>query len=114
MRSEERSPRARRYWAVLVFVLLGTAIGIWHNNRSDRGKPDYVEGAVRGVVAPPANALGKITHWFGAQTDWFSNSHHLADENRKLKERIAELEGENAALHETQINYNRLRDDLGF
>ena len=114
MRSEERSPNAQRYWAVLVFVVLGTFIGIWHNNRNDRGKPDYVAGGVRGFVAPPANMLGRITHWFGAQGDWLFHGRNLAAENRSLKERIAELEGENAALHETQINYNRLRDDLGF
>ena len=114
MRSQERSPHARRYWAVLIFVVLGTLIGIWHNNRNDRSKPDYIEGGVRGLVAPPANALGKVSRWFGGQTQWLFSGHSLADENRRLKERITELEGENAALHETQINYDRMRDDLGF
>src|SRR5579871_1397745 len=114
MRSEERSPNARRYWAVLLFVVLGTLIGVWHNNRNDRGAQDYVEGGVRGVVAPPANALGRVSHWFGAQTYWLFHGHAVAEENQKLKERVAELEGENAALREMQINYDRLRDDLSF
>src|SRR5579871_6022949 len=108
MRSE-RTPHARRYWAALVFLLLGVLAGVWHNRRIDHGRPDYLVGATRGVVAPPAGALGRISHWFGAQFAWITHGRSLETENTQLKARVAELEGENAGLREAQINYDRLR-----
>lgn len=113
MRSE-KTPSARRYWAALIFLLVGTLAGAWHNRQVDHGKSDVVVGAVRGVVAPPASALGKVSRWCGEQTGWLFRGRALAEENRRLRERVTTLEGENTALREAQINYDRLRDDLGF
>jgi rod shape-determining protein MreC len=94
--------------------MLGTLAGAWHNHQVDRGKSDIVVGAVRGVVAPPANALGRVSHWFGDQTAWIFQGHALAEENRRLQARVTELEGENTALREAQYKYDQLRADLGF
>jgi rod shape-determining protein MreC len=110
----EKAPRTRRYWAALILLLLGTLAGAWHNHQVDRGKTDIVVGAVRGVVAPPATALGRASRWFRDQTSWIFQGHALAAENRSLRARVAELEGENASLREAQIDYDRLRGDLGF
>src|SRR5581483_2233569 len=57
---------------------------------------------------------GQVSRWCGEQTGWLFQGRALAEENRRLRERVAALEGENAALREAQINYDRLRDDLGF
>lgn len=113
MRSET-TPRARRYWAALIFLLLGILLGVWHNRVTARGGQDAVVGGVRGVLATPVGWMSGATHWFGTQTGWLFRGHTVDMENRRLKERVAQLEGENAALLEAQTNYNRLRDDLGF
>ncbi len=110
----EKTPRTRRYWAALSFLLVGSLAGAWHNHQVDRGRSDIVAGAVRGVIAPPATALGRVSHWFRDQTSWIFQGHALADENRRLKARVAELESENAALREAQTKYDQLRADLGF
>jgi rod shape-determining protein MreC len=113
MRSET-TPRARRYWAALIFLLLGVLLGAWHNRVTTRGRQDPVVGGVRGVLAPPVGAMGSVSHWFGRQTGWLFRGHAADAENRSLKDRVAQLEGENAALREAQTNLDRLRGDLGF
>src|SRR5437868_3062854 len=113
MRSE-RKTRTRKYGAALIFLLLGTLAGAWRNRAIDHGRPDVIVGAVRTVVAPPANAIGRVSRWCSEQTGWLFRGHALARENRELKARVGRLEGENAALKEAQIDYERLRGDLGF
>ena len=113
MRSET-TPRARRYWAALIFLFLGVLLGVWHNRVTARGGQDPVVGGVRGVLAAPVGWLSGTTHWFSRQTGWLFRGHGVDTENRRLKERVAQLEGENAALREAQTNVDRLRDDLGF
>jgi rod shape-determining protein MreC len=110
----ERTPPARRYWAALLFLLLGTLAGVWHTRTTDKGKPDLIVGAVRGAVAPPANALNRFNRWFGDQTGWIGRGRALADENEKLRQRVAELESQTTALAEADIKLNKLKDDLEF
>ncbi len=114
MLRSETTPHARRYWAALVFLLLGILIGVWHNRVTTRGDRDPVVGAVRGVLAPPVGWIGGVSRWFGRQTGWLFRGRAVDTENLRLKERVAQLEGEKATLLEAQTNYNRLRDDLGF
>jgi rod shape-determining protein MreC len=113
MRSERTSP-LRRYAPGLIFLLLGTVAGAWHNHATDRGKTDLVAGAVRGVVAPPSTALGRVSRWASEQTGWLFHGHVVSEENRRLKARVAQLEAANIQFHEAQINVDRLRADLGF
>ena len=113
MRSET-TPRARRYWAALIFLLLSVLLGAWHNRVTARSGQDPVVGGVRGVLAPPVGGLSGASRWFGRQTGWLFRGHSVDTENRHLKERVAQLEGENAAMQEAQTNFNRLRNDLGF
>lgn len=113
MRSAD-SPRPRRYWGVLIFLLLGTLAAAWHNRAIGANRPDPVAGTVRGVVAPPAGVMARVSRWFSGQTGWLLKGRELAAENQTLKARVAQLEGENVALREASINLERLRDDLGF
>lgn len=110
----ERTPRAGRYWAVVIFLGLGTLAGIWHNRQVERGRPDYLAGAVRYVIAPPARLAGKVSHWFGAETEWLTHGRSVAADNQRLRARVAELEEANASLREAQTSYDRLRADMGF
>jgi rod shape-determining protein MreC len=104
----------RRYWPVLIFLMLGTLAGAWHGRAAESGRPDPVAGAVRTVVAPPANLLGHVSRWVSSQVGWITHGHALADENRRLAQRVAELEKENSGLREAGIDNERLRGDLGF
>ena len=113
MRSNEK-PRGRKYGIAVALALLGAATGAWHNHATDRGKSDPVAGTVRGVMAPPANALGRVSRWFSDQTGWIFHGHSVAAENQTLRARVAELEGQNSRLLEAQIRYEHLRDDLKF
>jgi rod shape-determining protein MreC len=112
MRSERKSPV--RYGAALILLLLGTLAGVWHTRAVDRGQTDPLAGAAREVVAPPAHLLGRTATWLREQTDWLFRGRGVAEENRRLKARLDELEGEVATLREARINYERLRGDLGF
>ena len=113
MRSD-RAPAARRYWVALVFVVLGTVAGVWHNRRIRSGKPDYISGVLRVVISGPARAFHGVSGWIGNQTEWIRRGRSLAVENRNLRNRVAELEGENNQLKEAQIDLDRLRADLSF
>jgi rod shape-determining protein MreC len=113
MRSEQ-TPIARRYGAALIFLLIGTLAGVLHNRTTDSGRSDILSGTVRLAVAPPAGVLGRMSRWVSEQTGWLFHGHAVAMENRRLRERVAQLEDENAALREAQINYDRLRADLKF
>ena len=113
MRPNEK-PRSRRFGAAVALLLLGAATGAWHNHATDRDKPDFVASAVRGIIAPPANALGRVSRWFSDQTGWIFHGHSVAADNQKLRARVADLEGQNTRLLEAQIRYEHLRDDLQF
>lgn len=113
MRSDENRG-ARRYWPALILLLLGTLAGAWHNRAVDHGRQDFVAGAVRGVVAPPAGMLARASHWLSIQTGWIFQGRALASENRVLRQRVAELEGENAGLQESAAAGKRLWADLQF
>ncbi len=113
MRSD-RAPAARRYWAALVFLILGTVAGVWHNRQINSGKPDYIAGSLGAVIAVPARAFRGVSGWIGNQSEWIRRGRSLAVENRTLRDRVAELEGENNQLKEAQIDLERIRADLGF
>jgi rod shape-determining protein MreC len=110
----DHPPRTKRYIILLILTLCGTMAGAIHNRAVDHGKQDPVTVVVRGVVTPPASAFSRITGWFSAQTGWLFHGRSLAGENRRLRDRVAFLEGQNAQLREAGIKYDQLRDDLGF
>ena len=113
MRSE-RTPHARRYWAALIFLMTGTLAGAWHNRAESRGRQDVVSGVVRTIVAPPARGVGGVSRWFSDQTGWLLHGRALSVENAQLRNRVAELEGQQAECVEAQRENEQLRLDLKF
>lgn len=113
MRSE-RTPRARRYGATFVFLLSGTVAGVWHNRATETGRTDPVSAVMREAIAPPTHLVGGLSRWISQQTGWLFHGHAVSEENRRLRDQVAALQAENARLQEAQINYDRLRGDLGF
>ena len=87
----ERKLQARRYWIALVFVLIGILAGVWHNDRVQKGKQDFIESGIRFVLAPPANVVSKSTRWMGSQVGWLFRGHGVEAENQRLRERVAVL-----------------------
>lgn len=110
----ERVSPLRRYAPVTALVVLGIAIGAWHNAQTRRDRPDLLAGLVRGTVTPPASVLGGVGRWIGAQAGWMFAGRGLAEENLRLTRRVADLESENARLSEAAISLDRLRTDLNF
>lgn len=113
MRSE-RTRHARRYWVALIFLLAGCLAGAWHNRAAGRGRQDMVSGTAQAVVAPPARAVGGISRWISNQTGWLLHGRAISEENRRLRARIEELEGQNAACKEAERENEQLRQDLKF
>lgn len=110
----DRKPRSQRYWLALFLVALSVGIGSCRNRSAEKGVADPASALARGVVATPVGVMGRVSHWFGSQSEWIFRGRRFAEENRRLEARIAELEGENALLKEKTARYDQLRDDLGF
>src|ERR1700722_10299449 len=111
MRSD-RALKTNRYWVAFLFLILGTVVGVWHNRRVAAGKPDYVAGTIRAIVAIPSGAFRGLSGWFGRETEWITRGRQLAAENRKLRDQVADLQGQNNQLREASIDLDRMRADL--
>lgn len=107
-----RSPL--RYMPVVVLVILGMILGSCHNRATKRGEQDPASSLARTVSAPPSSVVGNASHWVQNQTDWIFRGRRYANENRELRDRVAQLEGENALLRDQSARYQQLRSDLGF
>jgi rod shape-determining protein MreC len=110
----ERESRRIRIMMVAVCVVVGIALGVWHNRAAARGRGDFVTSAVRTVTVPLVGALTGIGRWSGRQIGWLFRGRTVDEENRRLREENARLRGENARLREADINAQRLRRQLGF
>lgn len=104
----------RRYYPAVAFLMLGAALGAWHNRAAEHGRADLVSGVVQTVVAEPAAMLRRSVSWCGAQAGWMLSGRRLAAENSQLREQVAELESETARLREQAVENDRLRADLNF
>lgn len=113
MRSE-RTPRARRYWAALVFVLCGTLAGGLHNRAVRQGRQDISSGVARTLLAPPAQGANGVSRWLARQTGWLVHGRGMDADNRRLRAQVEELQGQVAQLAELQTENERLRADLKF
>lgn len=114
MLRRERERRRRRFLPVLICVLVGTAIGVWHNRQTARGRTDFVTSSVRAVTTPVISVVGGIGDWLGGQFGWLFRGRSLAAENRALREENDRLKQDNARLTEADISASRLRAQLGF
>lgn len=112
MLRKERN-RRRRFLPVLICILLGTAIGLWHNRQTARGRTDIVTSAVRTVTSPVVALFGGVGDWFGRQWGWLLHGRSLAEENRRLRLENDRLRLDNARLVEADATAQRLRAQLG-
>ncbi|HEV2471927.1 MAG TPA: hypothetical protein VGS41_04635, partial [Chthonomonadales bacterium] len=98
-----RVSRPRRYAPAILLLIAGALIGIWHNHCAASGSADIPVVAVRAVIAPPAAAIGRTTHWFGTELDalfaWRSEGAKI----EALRRRVEQLQTENMELREAQI-----------
>jgi rod shape-determining protein MreC len=99
---------------IVVCVLLGILLGVWHNRAAARERPDVVTSTVRTITAPVVRATGGVGAWFSRQFGWLLHGKSMDTENRRLKEEVARLREENARLREAEITAARLKQQLGF
>jgi rod shape-determining protein MreC len=109
---KERNRRSR-FLPVLICIFLGTAIGLWHNRQTARGRTDIVTSAVRTVTSPVVALFGGVGDWFGRQWGWLLHGRSLAEENRRLRLENDRLQLDNARLVEADATAQRLRAQLG-
>lgn len=114
MLRQERENRTHRFRVVIVCVVLGVVLGIWHNRRADSGRPNFVTGTIRAVTAPVVNGASSVGEWTGRQFGWLFRGRALAEENRRLRAENGRLRQEAAALREADTSARRLRQQLGF
>jgi len=99
---------------ILLCLVLGVALGLWHNRMAALGHSDFLTSAVRTVTVPVVNGLSNAGYWFQRQIEWLFRGHTLDAENQQLREEVARLREENARLREADITVQRLRKQLGF
>lgn len=103
-----------RFWPLALMLILCALLGAWHNRSVRSGRTDLLTSEIQSTLAPPASFSTSLSHWFGNNLNWIFRGHTLAAENRRLKQQVAELRGQNAALQEEAIQNLQLKQDLGF
>ena len=112
--SPQRSSFIKRVWLVLIMLVFGSLLGVWHNKNVNAGSSDPITSAFRAVLSPPSRMIGSFFSWSGKQISWIFKGRGMASENDRLKSRVVQLEAETASLKDSKINLDRLRQDLGF
>jgi rod shape-determining protein MreC len=111
---KERDTSRKRFRGIIVCVLVGILLGMWHNRQVSHGRSDIVTNSIRTVTSPFVSAASGVGGWFGRQFGWLFNGRSLAEENRRLHAENDALRQENATLREADITAQRLRLQLGF
>lgn len=114
MLQSQRPSRRIRTLGVALAVLLGTALGVWHNRRERQGLSDPVTSAVGTVTSPFVGAMVGAKRWVSRQAGWLVRGRTADEENRRLREEVRRLREQNAALLEASATAERLRKQLGF
>jgi rod shape-determining protein MreC len=104
----------RRIVPVLICIVLGTALGIWHKAAIARGANDPVTNALRTVLSPVVRTSNAVADWFGRTAGALFRSRSLARENARLRRQVAALTEEINDLREAGIRAERLESALGF
>ena len=113
MNRTTRSPW-RHAAPLILLVLLGTLLGVWHNHSVSHHKPDVAGDAVRTVAKPGLMASRAAGSWFSRNFGWIVRGRSLAAENRRLDAAVGQLRMQNAELTQEAQENTRLRADLGF
>jgi len=104
----------RRIVPVVICVVLGTGLGIWHKAAVARGANDPVTNALRTVLSPVVTTSNAVAGWFGRTSGVLFRSRALSRENARLRRQVGLLTEEVQGLREAGIRAERLESALGF
>jgi len=106
----------RRYWntvivvAVILVIICGTSAIFFGNSSEPSPATDFANF----IFTPVKSGFSAISNGIGDFFKDIANAKNSAEENRKLKNQITELENENARLSKFEEENERLRKLLDF
>ncbi|HTL61148.1 MAG TPA: rod shape-determining protein MreC [Nitrospira sp.] len=107
-----RSPYGARRLALGMFALLLAALLLFPGQ--SQGLLEYLDGPVGQVVRLPLEAVSSIDQGISAMWHHYVSLQQVADENRRLKQEMDWLRGENNQLREVAAATQRLTSLLQF
>ena len=107
-----RSPHGARRLALGMFALLLAALLLFPGQ--SQGLLDYLDGPVGQLVRLPLEAVSSLDQGISAMWQQYVSLQHVADENRRLKQEMDWLRGENNQLREAGSATQRLTSLLQF
>lgn len=107
-----RSPYGARRLALGLFTLLLAALLLFPGQ--SQGLLDYLDGPVGQLVRLPLEAVSSLDQGISAMWQQYISLQHVADENRRLKQEMEWLRGENNQLREAASATQRLTTLLQF
>ena len=107
-----RSPYGARRLALGMFALLLAVLLLFPGQ--SQGLFDYLDGPVGQLVRLPLEAVSSLDQGISAMWQQYVSLQHVADENRRLKQEMDWLRGENNQLREAASDTHRLTSLLQF
>ncbi len=107
-----RSPYGARRLALGLFALLLAALFLFPGQ--SQGLLDYLDGPVGQLVRLPLEAVSALDQGVSAMWQQYVALQHVADENRRLRQEMEWLRGENHQLREAAAATQRLTALLQF
>jgi rod shape-determining protein MreC len=107
-----RSPHGARRLALGMFALLLAALLLFPGQ--SQGLLDYLDGPVGQLVRLPLEAVSSLDQGISAMWQRYVSLQHVADENRRLRQEMDWLRGENSQLREAAVATQRLTSLLQF
>ncbi len=107
-----RSPYGARRLALGMFALLLAALLLFPGQ--SQGLLDYLDGPVGQLVRLPLEAVSSIDQGIAGMWQQYVSLQHVADDNRRLKQEMDWLRGENNQLREAAAATQRLASLLQF
>jgi rod shape-determining protein MreC len=107
-----RSPYGARRLALGLFALLLAALFLFPGQ--SQGLLDYLDGPVGQLVRLPLEAVSSLEQGVASMWQQYVSLQHVADENRRLRQEMEWLRGENHQLREAAAATQRLTALLQF
>jgi rod shape-determining protein MreC len=107
-----RSPYGARRLALGLFALLLAALFLFPGH--SQGLLDYLDGPVGQLVRLPLEAVSSLEQGVSSMWQQYVSLQHVADENRRLRQEMEWLRGENHQLREAAAATQRLTALLQF
>lgn len=112
MALSRRSPRFRGRSRFTLILLLLTAVSVLTLDIRGFGPLESARSAVQSFFSPVGDLAGKALHPIGDAWNGARGYGDLADENDRLRQRVAELESQQAAAPATQQELDQLKAQL--